>query len=289
MMPKPNVKIFSGPKVAKIVDEALEEDLGGQDVTTVLTVPAGQKAKARIVARQAGVAAGLPLLPLIWGRLDRKLAVHNRVREGGAFKAGACLVDLEGSCRAILSGERVALNFLQRLCGIATTTRAFADAIGGTRAVLLDTRKTTPNLRILEKYAVVCGGGVNHRSSLSEAVLIKDNHLLAAGGVRRAVSAAKHYAQGNVPVEVETENLTEIEEALEAGADIILLDNMSLGMLKQAVNLVAGRALTEASGGITLENVAAVAATGVDRISVGALTHSVRAVDLSLEIVKIFD
>lgn len=279
--------LFKTEAVRALVRAALDEDLGGgQDITTALTVPAELKARARLVAREPGVAAGMPLVELVFAGVDPRVKAKVKVKDGKPFKAGAVLAEVEGPARAILTGERVALNFAQRLCGVATLTRAFVEATRYGRAKVMDTRKTTPGLRALEKHAVACGGGVNHRPSLSGGVLIKDNHLLAAGGVRKAVGAARQYTQGALPVEVECDTLGQVEEALEAGADIILLDNMSPAMLRQAVLLVRGRALTEASGGITLETAAAVARSGVDRMSVGALTHSVRSLDLSLEIVK---
>jgi nicotinate-nucleotide pyrophosphorylase (carboxylating) len=283
----PKTKIFESAEAKALVLRALEEDLGGgQDITTALTVPAGLKARAQLLAREAGVAAGMPLLAMVFTRLDPLSRVKVKVRDGKSFEAGAVLAEVEGRCQALLTGERVALNLLQRLCGVATTTRAYVDAVRFSQAKILDTRKTTPGLRALEKYAATCGGGVSHRPSLSAAVLIKDNHIAAAGGVAKAVALARQYVQGGLPVEVEAENLAQVEQALLAGADIVLLDNMSPALMRQAVLLVRGRALTEASGGITLETVAAAARSGVDRISVGALTHSVRALDISMEISK---
>jgi nicotinate-nucleotide pyrophosphorylase (carboxylating) len=282
----PKTKVYESPETRALVLRALEEDLGGgQDITTALTVPAGLKARAQLLAREAGVSAGLPLLAMVFSLLDPRSRVKVKQGEGTAFKAGAVLAEVEGSCQALLTGERVALNLAQRLCGVASTTRAYVEAVRFSKARIMDTRKTTPGLRALEKRAVACGGGLSHRASLSAAVLIKDNHIAAAGGVAKAVAQARQYL-GGLPVEVEVENLVQAEEAMHAGADILLLDNMSPALMRQAVLLVRGRALTEASGGITLETVAAVARSGVDRISVGALTHSVRALDISMEIVK---
>jgi nicotinate-nucleotide pyrophosphorylase (carboxylating) len=282
----PKTKVYDSPETRALVLKALEEDLGGgQDITTALTVPAGLKARAQLLAREAGVAAGMPLLAMVFSQLDLRSRARVKAGDGKAFKAGAVLAEVEGSCQALLTGERVALNLVQRLCGVASATRAYVDAVRFSKARIMDTRKTTPGLRALEKHAVACGGGLSHRASLSAAVLIKDNHIAAAGGVAKAVGQARQYL-GGLPVEVEVESLAQAEEALHAGADILLLDNMSPALMRQAVLLVRGRALTEASGGITLETVAAVARSGVDRISVGALTHSVRSLDISMEIVK---
>lgn len=275
--------------LGRLVRAALREDLGRGDVTTARTVPAGARAHAVLWAREAGVAAGLPLFGAVFRALDPRVAVRPRHADGRAFRDGAALVELRGPARAILSGERVALNFLQRLCGIATLSAAYvAEARrGNPRVKLLDTRKTTPGLRRLEKYAVACGGGTNHRLRLDDAVLIKDNHLKVAGGVAEAVRRARG---GGLSVEVEVETLAELDQALAAGADTVLLDNFGLARLRAAVKAVAahnrahgGKVRTEASGGVTLKSVRAVAATGVDSVSCGALTHSARALDLSLE------
>lgn len=280
---------FKAPESAALVAAALREDLGRGDLTTRLTVGPRVHARAVLVARRAGVASGLTVFASVFRRLDPRVKVRLLVREGRAFSAGAVLVKLHGPARALLSGERVALNFAQRLCGIATLTRAFVDAARARsrRVAVLDTRKTTPLLRALEKYAVACGGGVNHRRGLDDAVLIKDNHIKAAGSVAAAVRRA---ALGGLPVQVEVEDGAELEEALAAGADNVLLDNFTPARLRRAVERVRGfkrasgrRVLTEASGGITLKSVGAFAATGVDRISVGALTHSAPALDLSME------
>jgi nicotinate-nucleotide pyrophosphorylase (carboxylating) len=276
-------KIWKDKAVEDLVARALEEDLGGEDITTALTVPASCRAEAKLLSREEGIAAGLPLLGMVFGRLDKRVRVRLKTPEGGVFAPGSILAELSGPARALLSGERVALNFLQRLCGIASLTSRFVEAVRFSKAAILDTRKTTPGLRRLEKYAVTCGGGVNHRGSLAEAILIKDNHIKAAGGLERAVALARQYTQGSLPIEVEAENLAEVEQALGARAEIILLDNMSPALLRQAVGLVRGRALTEASGGVSLETVGETARSGVDRISIGALTHSVKACDLSIE------
>lgn len=277
------------PESGALIAAALREDLGAGDLTTRLTVGPGVRARAVLIARVGGVAAGLPLFAAVFHRLDPRVKVRLLASDGRPFSASAPLARLEGPARALLSGERVALNFLQRLCGIATLTRAYVDAARSrSRGVaVLDTRKTTPLLRALEKYAVACGGGVNHRRGLYDAVLIKDNHVKAAGSVAEAVRAAR---RGRTAVQVEVEGLEELEEALAAGADSVLLDNFRTALLRRAVRRVGRfnaetgrRVLTEASGGITLKSVGAFAATGVDRISVGALTHSAPALDLSME------
>ena len=279
------------PGTEALLARALREDLGAGDLTTRLCVPATARAHAQLQAREAGVAAGLELFARVFRRLDPKVRVKLKLSDGRPFKAGAVLAELDGPARALLSGERVALNLLQRLCGIATLSRNYV-AAARTRSASVqvqDTRKTTPGLRLLEKYAVACGGGTNHRLALDDAILIKDNHVKAAGSVGTAVRLARRSKR---PVEVEVEDLAELAQALDAGADVVLLDNMAPPALRRAVALVAAhrartgkRVLTEASGGITLKGIAAVAATGVDRISVGALTHSPRALDLSLEFV----
>lgn len=287
-MPLPSAFLKS-PEVEALLVRALREDLGAGDLTTRLCVPPSARAWARLEAREAGVAAGLPLFALAFRRLDPKVRVRLRVAEGGRFKAGAVLAELEGPARALLSAERVALNLLQRLCGIATLSAAYVAQArkGSAKVQVLDTRKTTPGLRLLEKYAVACGGGTNHRLRLDDAILIKDNHLKVAGSVAQAVKLARRSSKR---VEVEVEDLAELGQALAAGADVVLLDNMAPAQLRRAVARVRAhnaltrqRVLSEASGGITLKGIAAVAATGVDRISVGALTHSPRALDLSLE------
>jgi nicotinate-nucleotide pyrophosphorylase (carboxylating) len=280
---------LKAPESAALIAAALREDLGRGDLTTRLTVGTKVRARAVLVARRAGVASGLTVFAKVFQGLDSRVRVRLLVREGQSFPADAVLARLEGPARALLSGERVALNFAQRLCGIATLTRAFVKAAHARSksVAVLDTRKTTPLLRALEKYAVACGGGVNHRHGLYDAVLIKDNHIKAAGSVAAAVRRA---ALSGLPVQVEVEDGVELEEALAAGADNVLLDNFTPARLRRAVARVrlferasGRRVLTEASGGITLESIGAFAATGVDRISVGALTHSAPALDLSME------
>jgi len=276
-------ELLEHPQVQALIALALAEDLGAGDVTTEATVPAATTASARLVAREAGVIAGLPLAAEVFRRVDERLVFAAGVADGDSVAPGAVVAEISGPARGILTGERLALNFLQHLSGIATRTRRFVDLVAGTQARILDTRKTVPGLRVLAKYAVRMGGGENHRQGLFDGVLIKDNHLAAAGGVLPAVECARAAAPAGMKVEVEVETLAQTREALAAGADILLLDNMSPALLREAVALCQGKALTEASGGVTEETVAAIAATGVDFISVGALTHSVRALDLALD------
>lgn len=279
---------LSPREIAAAVRRALAEDLGKGDVTTLALVPAQARARARLVARAPLTVAGLDFAVTAFQMLDRRVRVLERLGDGAAAPGGATLLRVEGPTRALLSAERTALNFVQRLSGVATLTARFVAAVAGTGVRILDTRKTTPGWRRLEKYAVACGGGQNHRQGLFDQVLIKDNHLAALRGRRPdAISWAVRRARAACPglrVEVEAETLAQVRQAVAAGADIILLDNMPLEQLRQAVRLVAGRARTEASGGITLANVRAVAETGVDFISVGALTHSAPAADVALDL-----
>jgi nicotinate-nucleotide pyrophosphorylase (carboxylating) len=263
------------------IDRALEEDVGSGDITTAAVVPEGVRARAVIELREAGVPAGLQVAKAVFARLDPDLLFTALAREG-AWRDPGPLAEVSGPAAAILTGERVALNFLGRLSGIATLTARFVQAVEGTGARILDTRKTTPGLRALEKDAVRVGGGTNHRRGLYDAVLVKENHSALAGGVGEATRHALAAAPSGVTVEVECASLAEVGEALEAGAGRLLLDNMDPQELRRAVELVDGRAALEASGGVTLENVRAVAESGVDWISVGALTHSAPALDVSL-------
>jgi nicotinate-nucleotide pyrophosphorylase (carboxylating) len=268
-----------------IVELALAEDIGTGDVTTLSTVPAGRRATGTMLAKQEGVISGLDAAVYVFWRVDPAIVFTPLVADGASVTSGTIIARLEGPARSLLTGERVALNFLQRLSGVATLTRRFVAETAGTQAKVIDTRKTTPGLRVLEKAAVRHGGGHNHRVGLSDGVLIKDNHLAGVGGadrVTRAVHAARAFAPHTLKIEVEVTTLAEAEEAAAAGADIILLDNMDTAMMRQAVALIAGRALTEASGTVRLETVRAIAATGVDFISSGALTHSAPALDISL-------
>ncbi|MEX2571352.1 MAG: carboxylating nicotinate-nucleotide diphosphorylase [Gemmatimonadota bacterium] len=267
------------------IDAALAEDVGAGDWTTLWTVPANARAEATIVAKAAGTVAGIEAASATFTRIDPTLEVTLHLGDGDAVRAGQEVAWIRGSARAILTGERVALNFLQRLSGIATLTRRYVSAVEGTGARILDTRKTTPGLRRLEKDAVLAGGGANHRFGLHDMVLIKENHIRAAGGITAAVKAVATQNREGLAVEVETTDLAEVREALAVGVDRILLDNMATDRLREAVGIVKATSSsteTEASGGITLDTVGGVAATGVDFISVGALTHSAPALDLSL-------
>jgi nicotinate-nucleotide pyrophosphorylase (carboxylating) len=266
----------------RIVLAALAEDVGQGDVTTDATVPPDAVGTAELLVKEPGVVCGLRAAEVAFRALDSDVEFEALVAEGAIVDGPTVVAVVTGSERAILTGERVALNFLGRLSGVATLAKRYVDAVAGTSAAILDTRKTTPGLRALEKHAVECGGGRNHRFGLDDGVLVKDNHLRASGSISKAVESLR--ATTVLPIEVECDTLEQVSEALEAGADAILLDNMTLDELRSAVVLVGGRARLEASGGITLENVRAVAETGVDEISVGALTHSAHSLDVSLEL-----
>jgi len=266
-----------------LVRDALEEDGADNDITSIATIVSSRRARCRIIARKAGVIAGIPLAREAFRQRDPRAAVRAAVKDGQHVDAGAEVLFITGAPRGLLSAERVALNFMQRLSGIATLTHEFSDAVTGTQARILDTRKTTPGWRRLEKYAVRAGGGMNHRMDLGAAILIKDNHLAAVeSDVAVAVTRARDLAPGK-PIEVECDNMDQVRRAVESGADIIMLDNMSLDELRASVELIDGRAVSEASGGVTLDTVRGIAETGVDWISVGALTHSARALDLGLD------
>jgi nicotinate-nucleotide pyrophosphorylase (carboxylating) len=266
----------------RVVRASLAEDLGGGDVTTDATVDESATGTAVLVTRAPGVVAGLDAAEAVFRALDPDVEVERLAEDGDVLPGPAPVARVTGSLRAILTGERTALNLLGRLSGIATATRRYVDAVEGTGVAILDTRKTTPGLRALEKQAVAAGGGRNHRFGLDDGVLVKDNHLAATGSIRAAVGRLRTVT--DLPIEVECDTLEQLEQALAAGADAILLDNMSLDELRRAVAFTAGRARLEASGGITLETVRAIAETGVDEISVGALTHSAPALDVSLEL-----
>jgi nicotinate-nucleotide pyrophosphorylase (carboxylating) len=274
-------------EILAAVRSALAEDIGSGDVTTLATVPANAKTVAVMRAREPLVVAGLDFAQAAFRHLSSSAKIKSVSRDGQRVKAGASLLRVSGPARAILSAERVALNFVQRLSGVATLTARFVKTVQGTRAQILDTRKTTPGWRRFEKYAVACGGGRNHRFGLYDMVLIKDNHLAALRGAQpNPIAAAVRCARAKSPqlqIEVEADTLKQVEQAVAAGADIILLDNMKPGQLRVAVKIVAGRAKTEASGGVNLRTVRAIAKSGVDFISVGALTHSARAVDIGLD------
>ncbi|MBP7138401.1 MAG: carboxylating nicotinate-nucleotide diphosphorylase [Syntrophaceae bacterium] len=271
-------------RIQKIIRAALAEDIGTGDITTQATVSPKKKGRAVAVAKENFVVAGLEVFEAVFQCLDPDIVVRKMVADGSRVRKGAVLARVEGRLSAILQAERTALNFFQRMCGIATLTAAYVDAVGKTKAKIYDTRKTVPGLRALDKMAVRQGGGTNHRFGLFDAVLIKDNHIEAAGGIAAAVAARKKHWKRSFKIEVETKNLREVKEALVCGADIIMLDNMTIHAMKKAVDWVAGRAFIEASGNVTLKRVREIASTGVDGISVGALTHSVRAADISLKI-----
>jgi nicotinate-nucleotide pyrophosphorylase (carboxylating) len=271
-------------QIERVVWSALAEDVGSGDLTTDTVVPAEVRCRARILLEQPGVVCGLPLARAVFEALDASVHFEPLALDGAfAGDAPTVLAELEGSARAVLTGERTALNMLGRLCGIATLTRRFVELVAGTGATILDTRKTTPGLRALEKYAVRCGGGRNHRFALDDGILVKDNHLLLAGGIGPAV-AALHARSNGLPIEVEADALEQVREALAAGVERILLDNMTPNEIAQAVALVGGRAELEASGGVSLATVRAIAETGVDFISVGALTHGARSLHVSLAV-----
>jgi nicotinate-nucleotide pyrophosphorylase (carboxylating) len=270
--------------LARVVETALAEDVGTGDLTTHATVPAGALAHARLWLQQPGVVAGIPVAEAVFAALDPAVRVRALLPEGALVtEPPVAVAELEGPARALLTGERVALNLVARLCGIATLTRRYVDLVEGTGTTILDTRKTTPGLRALEKYAVRCGGGTNHRMGLDDAILVKDNHVRIAGGVGPALAAVRATGDEH-PVEVEADTLAQVEEALAAGAARILLDNMSPAQVAEAVALAGGRARLEASGGIDEQSVRAYAETGVDYISIGALTHGARSLHVSLEI-----
>jgi len=263
------------------VARALAEDVGSGDLTAQL-IPAAQTARARVVTRETAVIAGRPWFDACFRALDPGCVIDWRVNEGDQVAADSVLVAISGNARALLTAERPALNFLQTLSAVASATRPYVEAVRGTHVAILDTRKTLPGLRIAEKYAVRMGGGQNQRVGLFDGILIKENHITAAGGIAQVLEAAFTLAEGKVSVQIEVENIDELEQALSAGAPLILLDNFSLADLRHAVQVTHGRALLEASGNITLETVRAVAETGVDRISIGGLTKHIRAVDLSM-------
>jgi len=271
-------------EIDRVVAAALAEDVGTGDATTAALVPEDARCRAQLLLEEPGVVCGVPVAAAVFRALDPSVRVEAALAEGSALAdAPAVVAEVEGPARAVLTGERVALNLVARLSGIASLTRRFVEAAGDTGTKILDTRKTTPGLRALEKYAVRCGGGVNHRWGLDDAILVKENHLRLAGGIAPAVAALRERANG-LRVEVEAETLEQVREALEAGVPRILLDNMSPEQVAEAVALVAGRAELEASGGVSLDTVRAYAETGVDFVSVGALTHAARSLHVSLEV-----
>jgi nicotinate-nucleotide pyrophosphorylase (carboxylating) len=275
-------------EIKAIVKRALEEDIGEGDFTSEWVIPPEDVLSCKIVAKEEGVVAGMEVARMAFQLLDERIRFVERVSDGDIVHPGDVLATLEGPARGILSAERVALNFLQRMSGIATMTRRFVEAVSETRAVILDTRKTAPGLRIFDKWAVRIGGGSNHRFGLYDMVLIKDNHIAAAGGITNAVERVREKNERGLKIEVEVKSISELEEALALGVDRIMLDNMSVDEIKLAVEITAGRVELEASGNVTLDNVAEIAATGVDYISIGALTHSPKSLDISLEAMRVF-
>ncbi len=272
-------------EVNQILENALREDIGSGDITTNLLFPNDAECRAIILAKEEGLVAGLPVAEMVFRKLDKDIVWSEEKKDGDKVEPNQVMAEISGSQKSILTGERAALNFLQRLSGIATLTFRFVKAIHGLPVKILDTRKTAPGLRILDKYAVRVGGGFNHRFGLYEEVMVKDNHIKLAGGITRAVNILRERAVTRKSIEVEASTISEVEEALNVGADVIMLDNMSPKMIKEAVGLIKGKALIEVSGGVTLENVREIAETGVDFISVGLLTHSPEALDIGLYVV----
>ena len=272
-------------EIQKNVAAALAEDIGGGDLTAQL-VPAGRAARGTVVSREEAVLCGTAWFDACFHQLDPRARIHWQAKDGGRLHAGLTLCEIEAETRVLLTAERAALNFLQLLSATATATRRYVDAVAGTGAKIVDTRKTLPGLRQAQKYAVRCGGGTNHRLGLYDGILIKENHIMAAGGVRPVLEQARSLAPKNVFIQIEVETLEQLAEALDAGAKMVLLDNMDLAQMRLAVGIAAGRAELEASGGVSLDRVRAIAETGVDRISIGGLTKDVRAVDLSLRHVE---
>lgn len=270
-------------QVRQLIQAAIEEDLGRGDVTTEATIAEHVISRARLITKQEIVLAGMEVFVAVYATLDGAVHLKPAYKDGDLLSAGAVIAVLEGRARSLLAGERVALNFLQRLSGIATLTRQYVEAVRDYGVDIIDTRKTTPGWRLLEKYAVRVGGGKNHRHDLGDGVLIKDNHIVAAGGIKPAVDLARRHCHHLLKIEVEVEILEQVEEALQAGAEVIMLDNMSPAMLAEGVKIIGKRAIVEASGGVSLETITAVAHTGVDLISVGKLTHSAPAADIHLE------
>lgn len=275
--------LFNNPQVEQIITLALNEDIGTGDITTLSTIPADKTALGRFVAKEDMILCGIDLAAHIFARVDPSIELKANFKDGDAVKKGDVIAVVSGNAQNVLTGERTALNFMQRLTGIATRTHASVAEVAGTNAKITDTRKTTPGLRVLEKYAVRVGGGTNHRFNLADGVLIKDNHIAVSGGIKNAVKNARAVIPHTLKIEVEVETKEQLAEALDAGADIIMLDNMSYDLMRECVGIVAGRALVEASGNMGEKNLREVAETGVDIISIGALTHTVKAADISLK------
>ena len=277
------MKITAIPAVTRLIRTALEEDCGNGDVTTAATIPEDAVAHGRYIAKEDGILCGMPVVRAVFDEIDPDIALKVNFSEGQSFKKGDILAEVSGNARSVLTGERVGLNLLQHRSAIATATSAAVRQVEGYKAKITDTRKTTPGMRYLEKLAVRVGGGTNHRFNLSDGVLIKDNHIVAAGSVTAAIEAARKSVPHTLKIEVEVEDFQQLDEALKAGADVIMLDNMSCEDMKKAVDTVNGRAVLEASGNMGERDLREVAATGVDIISIGALTHSVKALDISLK------
>ncbi|MHB1685947.1 MAG: carboxylating nicotinate-nucleotide diphosphorylase [Ignavibacteriaceae bacterium] len=283
------MNVINKKELERIISAAFKEDIGSGDITTNLIVPKAQKAKAYFLAKEDGIIAGLSIAKSVFKKLDEKIIWKSFVKEGEKVSTGTKIAEVKGSFRALLTGERTALNFLQRISGIASVTSKYAEAIKETSTKILDTRKTAPGLRTIDKYAVKIGGGINHRIGLYDMVLIKDNHIKAAGSITEAVRKIRIHGgtfskKKKLKIEVETTNLDEVREALNCKVDIIMLDNMSPSLMKEAIKIINGKAKIEASGNMSLEKILGVAETGVDFISVGALTHSVKALDISMRI-----
>lgn len=268
--------------VDRIIEHALFEDIHTGDITTLAVVPQSRQIHARLIAKEELVLAGIEVAARVFAILDPQTSFTPHFRDGDRVPHGGLLAEMAGDAAQLLQGERVALNLLQRMCGVATLTARYVEQVAGTRARIVDTRKTTPGLRVLEKYAVRVGGGINHRTGLYDGVLIKENHIAAAGGITEAIQRARAYIPHTLKIEIETETIAQVEEALAAGAEIIMLDNMDVATMRSAVELVGEKALLEASGGVNLDTVRSIAETGVSIISVGALTHSARAMDISM-------
>jgi nicotinate-nucleotide pyrophosphorylase (carboxylating) len=268
----------------RLIDLALEEDIGTGDITTETLIPANTEGEAVIIAKEPLVLAGMPVAQAVFNRLDPSLTFSEALSDGASVSPGTCILKIPGRLQPLLTGERTALNFLQRLSGIATHVRRYVDVMASSPIRLVDTRKTTPGWRALEKYAVRIGGAANHRMSLSDGILIKDNHVAICGGIRAALEKARHAAPHTLKLEIEVSTPAEAREAAEAGADIIMLDNMAPETIREAVRFIDGRALVEVSGGVNRNNLAALSASGVDIVSVGALTHSAVAVDISMQV-----
>ena len=281
-----NASLGMSYNIQGIIETALREDIGAGDITTTATVDKKAEGSAEIIVKEGLIVAGILIAEAVFKTVDAGIAFKAFVKDGESVKKGKTIARISGRLSSLLAGERVALNFLQRLSGIATLTSYFVAKVKGCRAKILDTRKTTPGLRILEKYAVRMGGGFNHRFGLCDGILIKDNHIAAVGSITEAVLRARENIPHNMLIEVEAKNLDEVRGAILAGADVIMLDNMKPAVMKQAVKIIGKKALIEASGGVNLQNVRVIAKTGVDFISIGALTHSARAVDISMEVVS---